>query len=257
MTTALANTRASYDNIRGIAARLVQDHYPGAVAAIIGGSFATGRQTASSDIDLLLLFDYVEHAWRSTIVAEGRTVELFAHDLGTYTYFCREFDAPSGTVPLVMMVVEGENIVASGEHYARLQALAQSIHAAGPPALTAVNLQMRRYEITTLLEDLADSRHAGEALAVACRLYELLADLRLRAADQWSGGGKHLYRRLHAFDAVVAEQLDAALRLLASDLAAGQQAYAQLAASVLAPVGGPLLHGHSLPAPAHWRSEVE
>ncbi|MBB5607206.1 MULTISPECIES: nucleotidyltransferase domain-containing protein [unclassified Janthinobacterium] len=250
-------TLATYDEIRSIAARLVHEHYPGAVAAIIGGSFATGRQTASSDIDLLLLFDYVEHAWRSTIVAEGRTVELFAHDLATYAYFCRELDAPGGKVPLAMMVVEGENIVASGAHYARLQALAQSIHAAGPPALTAVNLQMRRYEITTLLEDLVDSRHPGEALAVACRLYELLADLHLRAADQWSGGGKHLYRRLHAFDAVVAEQLDAALRLLASDLAAGQQAYVQLVASVLAPVGGPLLHGHSLPAPAHWRSEVE
>jgi|SRR5450830_403297 len=253
----MMSTLASYDDIRGIAARLVQDQYPGAVAAIIGGSFASGRQTASSDIDLLLLFDYVEYAWRSTIVAEGRTVELFAHDLGTYTYFCRELDAPGGKVPLVMMVIEGENIIASGEHYARLQALARSIHAAGPPALTVVALQMRRYEITTLLEDLVDSRHAGEALAVACRLYEVLADLHLRAAGQWSGGGKHLYRQLHAFDAATAEALDAALRLVASDLEAGQRAYAQLVAGVLAPVGGPLLHGHSLPAPAHWRSAAD
>lgn len=250
-----ADTLATYDEIRGIAVRLVQHHYPGAVAAIIGGSFASGRQTISSDIDLLLLFDYVEHAWRSTIMAEGRTVELFGHDLATYTYFCRELDAPGGKVPLAMMVIEGENIIASGEHYARLQSLAQSTHAAGPPALTAVALQMRRYEITTLLEDLVDSRHPGEALAVACHLYELLADLHLRAAGQWSGGGKHLYRRLHAFDAATAEALDAALRLLASDLAAGQHAYAQLTAVVLAPVGGPLLHGHSLPAPAHWRSQ--
>src|SRR5450830_611690 len=122
MMTAVTQMFASYEEIRGIAERLVHEHYPGAVAAIIGGSFANGRQTASSDIDLLLLFDYVEHAWRSTIVAEGRTVELFAHDLATYTYFCREFDAPSGTVPLVMMAVDGENIVAPGEHYARLLA---------------------------------------------------------------------------------------------------------------------------------------
>ncbi|MGK5035145.1 nucleotidyltransferase domain-containing protein [Janthinobacterium sp. LB3P118] len=245
---------ATYDAIRAIAVRLVQEHYPMAVAAIIGGSFATGRQTPSSDIDLLLLFDHVDCAWRSTIVAEGRTVELFAHDLATFTYFCKEMDAPGGTVPLARMVLEGENIATSGEHYAQLLALAQAIAAAGPPVLDADNLQRRRYAITTVLEDLVDSRHPGEALAVACQLYEALADLHLRAAGEWSGGGKHLFRRLQAFDAAIAKELDGALRLVASDMAQGQRAFEHVTAAVLAPVGGPLLHGFCLPAPAHWRA---
>jgi hypothetical protein len=150
-------TIPTYDAIRAIAQRLVQQRYPTAVAAIIGGSFATGRQTPSSDIDLLLLFDHVDCAWRDTIVAEGRTVELFAHDLATFTYFCKEMDAPGGTVPLAMMVVEGENIVAAGDAYAQLHALAHAIDTAGPPALDAENLQRRRYAITTALEDLVDS----------------------------------------------------------------------------------------------------
>jgi hypothetical protein len=247
-------TIPTYDDIRAIAVRLVQEHYPTAVAAIIGGSFATGRQTPSSDIDLLLLFDHVDCAWRSTIVAEGRTVELFAHDLATFTYFCKEMDAPSGTVPLARMVLEGENIAASGEHYAQLLALAQAIDAAGPPVLDMDNLQRRRYAITTALEDLVDSGHPGEALAVACQLYQALADLHLRAAGVWSGGGKHLFRRLQAFDAAIASELDGALRLVASDLAAGQRAFEHVVAAVLAPVGGPLLHGFCLPAPAHWRA---
>lgn len=248
-------TIPTYDTIRAIAARLVQRQYPTAVAAIIGGSFATGRPTPTSDIDLLLLFEHVDCAWRSTIVAEGRTVELFAHDLATFTYFCKEMDAPGGTVPLARMVLEGENIVASGPCHAQLLALAQAIDAAGPPVLDGDTLLRRRYAITTLLEDLVDSRHPGEALAVACQLYEALADLRLRAAGAWSGGGKHLFRRLQAFDGAVAVQLDGALRLVASDLPAGQRAFAQLAAAVLAPVGGHLLEGFHLPAPAHWRSD--
>ncbi|MGK5010412.1 nucleotidyltransferase domain-containing protein [Janthinobacterium sp. MDB2-8] len=247
-------TIPTYDAIRAIAVRLVQEHYPTAVAAIIGGSFATGRQTPSSDIDLLLLFDHVDCAWRSTIVAEGRTVELFAHDLATFTYFCKEMDAPGGTVPLARMVLEGKNIAASGEHYPQLLALAQAIAAAGPPVLDVDNLQRRRYAITTALEDLVDSRHPGEALAVACQLYQALADLHLRAAGVWSGGGKHLFRRLQAFDAAIASELDGALRLVASDLAAGQRAFEHVTAAVLAPVGGPLLHGFCLPAPAHWRA---
>ena len=248
-------TVARYKEIRTQAVRLVQARYPGAVAAIIGGSFATGRQTASSDIDLLLLFDQVDAAWRNTIIYEGRTVELFAHDLATFRYFCLEIDAPAGKVPLAVMALEGENIVTSGTQYQALRALAQAIHAAGPPALSTLQLQQRRYAITTALEDLVDSRHAGEAMAVACELYGMLADLHLRAAGQWSGGGKHLFRRLHAEDAVIAAQLDRAQRLLASDLPAGQQAYAQVAAAILAPAGGPLLEGYELPAPAHWRSE--
>ncbi|UQV44513.1 nucleotidyltransferase domain-containing protein [Janthinobacterium lividum] len=245
---------STYDDIRAIAVRLVRERYPTAVAAIIGGSFATGRQTPSSDIDLLLLFDHVDCAWRSTIVAEGRTVELFAHDVATFTYFCKEIDAPGGTVPLARMVLEGENIAASGQHHAQLLALAQAIAAAGPPVLDGDNLQRRRYAITTALEDLVDSRHPGEALAVACQLYPALADLHLRAAGQWSGGGKHLFRRLQAFDAAIAGQLDGALRMAASDLPAGQQAFEQVAAAVLAPVGGPLLDGFTLLAPAHWRA---
>jgi hypothetical protein len=247
-------TIPTYDAIRAIAVRLVQEHYPAAVAAIIGGSFATGRQTPSSDIDLLLLFEHVDCAWRDTLVAEGRTVELFAHDLATFTYFCKEMDAPGGTVPLAMMVLEGENIAAPGPQHAQLLALAQAFTAAGPPVLDAENLQRRRYAITTALEDLVDSRHPGEALAVACQLYEALADLHLRAAGQWSGGGKHLFRHLQGFDAAIAGQLDGALRLVASDLATGQRAFEQVAAAVLAPVGGPLLEGFSLPAPAHWRA---
>jgi hypothetical protein len=50
-------------------------------------------------------------------------------------------------------------------------------------------------------------------------------------------------------------QLDGALRTVASDLPAGQRAFTQLAVAVLAPVGGPLLEGFHLPAPAHWRSD--
>ncbi|OEZ50044.1 nucleotidyltransferase domain protein [Janthinobacterium sp. MP5059B] len=247
-------TIPTYDDIRAIAARLVRQQYPTAVAAIIGGSFATGRQTPSSDIDLLLLFEHLDCAWRSTIVAEGRTVELFAHDVATFTYFCKEIDAPGGTVPLARMVLEGENIAAPGPQHAQLLAMAQAIAAAGPPVLDADNLQRRRYAITTSLEDLVDSRHPGEALTVACQLYPALADLHLRAAGQWSGKGKHLFRRLLAFDAYIAGQLDGALRLVAADLPAGQHAFGQVAAAVLAPVGGPLLDGFTLPAPAHWRS---
>ncbi len=53
----------------------------------------------------------------------------------------------------------------------------------------------------------------------------------------------------------LAAQLDSAQRLLTSDLPVGRHAYAQVAAAILAPAGGPLLEGYDLPAPAHWRRD--
>lgn len=246
----------NYENARLIAQQFVRDHHPQACAAIIGGSFASGLNTPSSDIDLFLLFDHVDAARRETLIAQGQVIELFVHDLATFDYFCRDVDAPTGRMPLVMMVVEGKLIHESGDrrHYDALLALATSLHRQGPPPLDAMMLARRRYEITNFLEDLVDSGNPCEALAIGARLYELLADLQLRRRGAWSGVGKHLYRRLHHCDPNAAAQLDQALRLVATDLEQGKALFALTAHDALKPVGGALLDGFILEAPAHWRS---
>jgi predicted nucleotidyltransferase len=92
---------------REIVAKIVAQQYPSASVAIVGGSIASGRATATSDIDLLVVFDHVEQAWRETFKVEQQTVELFGHDFGTFEYFCRNVDRPGGRIPLAMMVLHG------------------------------------------------------------------------------------------------------------------------------------------------------
>ncbi|CDG84651.1 nucleotidyltransferase domain-containing protein [Janthinobacterium agaricidamnosum] len=244
----------NFEDATAIAHAFVREHYPHAQAAIIGGSFANGINTPSSDIDLLLLFEQVEHAWRSTLTEQGQVIELYVHDRTTFDYFCRQVDRPQGRIPLAMMVIEGKNILPANQAHASLLALANEIHAAGPPFLDGEELELRRYEITTLLEDLIDSSNQYEALAVAARLYQSLADLQVRRRDAWSGQGKHLFRRLHKCDPNAAARLDQALRLVATDYNEGKALFSFVVHDALKPVGGPLLAGFALHAPSHWRS---
>lgn len=244
----------TFDDARQLVAQHILPAYPHAAAAIIGGSIARGEGTATSDIDLLLLFDNVPHAWRETLKLGRQTVELYGHDLRSFDYFCRKVDRPGGRIPMAMMVIEGRNLLPRTSAAADLYQLAQAIHDEGPPALTHDALASRRYEITTLLEDLADSTVAEETLAVATKLYDVLANFVLRAGGAWSGVGKHLARRLRAYSPAIADELYAAMRLVLLDPAAGKQAFGGLVARVLQPYGGPLLEGYALHAPAEWKS---
>ncbi|MGF6119423.1 putative nucleotidyltransferase [Janthinobacterium lividum] len=242
------------------ARQLVEQHilpaYPHAQAAIIGGSIARGQGTATSDIDLLVLFENVPHAWRETLKLGQQTVELYGHDLRSFDYFCRKMDRPGGRIPMAMMVIEGRNLLPQTSASAALYQLAQAIYDEGPPALTPDALASRRYEITTLLEDLVDSTVAEETLAIATKLYDVLANFVLRAGGAWSGVGKHLARRLRAHNPSIADDLHAAMRAILLDPPAGKQAFGDLVARALQPYGGPLLDGFALHAPAEWKSDT-
>jgi len=229
--------------------------WPDTRVAIIGGSTARGETTPTSDIDLLLLFDHVDQAWRDTLKVDGQTVELFAHDAATFDYFCRRIDAPTGRMPLAAMVMDGASVLPEVPLLRWLRQHAEALHAAGPPALTPETLARRRYAITNLLEDVTDSTAPDETLAIAAALYLELADFALRAAGAWSGGGRHLARRLRATSPALAATLTDAIGTVLTQPAAAKLAFGRAVHEVLAPHGGLLLEGFRLEAPAAWRSE--
>ncbi|HEX8601094.1 MAG TPA: nucleotidyltransferase domain-containing protein [Pseudoduganella sp.] len=246
------------DAARTLVQRELLPRWPGARVAIIGGSIARGEATPTSDIDLLLVFDHVDQAWRNTLKVGPQTVELFGHDPATFDYFCREIDRPNGRMPLANMVLDGVDVlgdVPGAGAAAWLRAHAQELLDLGPPALTPAMLASRRYEITTLLEDLADGAAPDELLATAVKLYDALAGFALRAAGAWTGVGKHLARRLRVVDPALATDLVAAMGMLGADPAAGKALFDAAVRRTLAPHGGPLLEGFTLPAPGQWRSE--
>lgn len=228
--------------------------WPDAKVAIIGGSIARGEATPTSDIDLLLLFEHVDQAWRDTLKVGTQTVELFGHDLATFDYFCRVMDGPAGRMPLAAMVNDGVSVLPDSALLQRLRRHARQLYDAGPAPLTAEAMARQRYAITTLLEDLTDSTAPDETLAIAVHLYGALADFALRAAGAWSGHGRHLARRLKAAAPDLAADLTAGMAALATQPDVAKATFDRAVRTTLAPHGGLLLEGFMLPAPAAWRS---
>jgi len=66
--------------------------------------------------------------------------------------------------------------------------------------LTASQLQLARYSVTDLLDDLIATPNENERLIIASTLWHRAADLLLTGNGRWTGGGKWLHRELVAYD---------------------------------------------------------
>jgi hypothetical protein len=237
-------------------ARLISEaRYPDAAAVLLAGSVVRGEATAHSDLDLVVLYERVPHAWRESFVSDGWPVEAFVHDVETLRYFFVEVDGRAGTPSLAAMVLEGIDVTAGrrpGALTAAAKQLAGEIIAAGPAPWDERELRQRRYMLTDLVDDLRAPRSHAERVATGARLYEVLADCMLRAGRHWSARGKTIPRVLAQHDAALAARFVAAFDAL---FAGGDAAaVVALVEDVLRPFGGFLFDGHRLDAPAAWRT---
>jgi hypothetical protein len=98
-------------------------------------------------------------------------------------------------------------------------------------------LDLRRYAVSALLDDLADADDPGERALLLADAFTGLSELLLLTQRQWLGSGKWLLRRLRTWEPAVADQLIGAF-------ASGDRAlFLQVADDLLAPLGGRLQAG--------------
>lgn len=70
---------------------VVDEHHPDARAAFLGGSVVTGRRTAMSDLDIVVLLHGAPAPYRASFRHDDWPVELFVHTEATwYAYVERE-----------------------------------------------------------------------------------------------------------------------------------------------------------------------
>jgi hypothetical protein len=97
-SSASVSSQPSFLNRRppvDVASDILKDRYPDALLAFVAGSFNRGEATMFSDIDLVVIFQKLDNAWRESFVFQDWPVEVFAHDPETLRYFFRD-DAKSG-----------------------------------------------------------------------------------------------------------------------------------------------------------------
>ncbi|MFG1805032.1 nucleotidyltransferase domain-containing protein [Streptomyces sp. NPDC049040] len=77
---------------------VVEEHHPDARAAFLGGSVVTGRRTATSDLDIVVLLHGAPAPYRLNVHAHGWPAELLVHTEESWrTFVVRE--APHRSSP--------------------------------------------------------------------------------------------------------------------------------------------------------------
>jgi len=232
--------------------RFVPEMFPGADTVLVCGSTARDEAKATSDIDLVVIYEKLPRgAWRLTESHDGTLVEAFVHDLETLLFFL-ERARPSALPILARMVAEGIPLAGLPSRcLASAKALATGIISAGPPAKDSVAFAHARYTISSLADDLTDARSRHHRLAIAASLYSALSDFVLRAGGDFSGAGKGLAVALETHEPALAARFDTAFASLFADGDAGPIQH--LVDDALAPHGGRLVDGYRAEAPADWR----
>lgn len=217
----------------------VSARFPVADGVVLGGSSASGTTTPTSDLDLLLIGPDEMLGGRGSSLAatyehEGQLVEVFAYTADSYRVWAGREVAEHRPVILVMLA-EGV-VLREAPVMAELRRWAAEVLAAGPtPDRHA--LDVRRYRLSALLDDLTDATDPTEVAVLLSAVFEALAELLLLAHGRWLGSGKWLVRRLHAWDPDTARDLGGAL------VAGDRGALVGHARRLLEPLGGPLQAG--------------
>lgn len=186
------------------ALRFVQQEFPVAEAAFLGGSVATGHATRSSDLDLLIILPtpWDEVSFVETSRFEGQLVEAFVYGWDALPTWLERGRAQHRPV-LDRLAAEGIPLI-NGPLSEGLQAQSRVVLDAGPGHADADDLARRAYSLSAHLEDLADRSEASldtdpaERAVLTWTLWREAAELSLLTQRRWLGTGKWLVRELRA-----------------------------------------------------------
>ncbi|MEM9482808.1 MAG: nucleotidyltransferase domain-containing protein [Cyanobacteria bacterium P01_F01_bin.116] len=243
------------DKLIAIAINLQKQHYPNADVIFLAGSVIRGEETATSDLDIVVIFKQLPAAYRESFRFESWPIETFVHDPATLRYFFVEADRPTGVPSLAAMVSEGIEIPQPSELSRELKQLANDVLAAGPPVWDKDAIDRSRYAITELIDDIRSPRSRAELLASGTQLYDAVVEHYLRSRNLWSAKGKSIPRRLRKVAPQFAAQFEESFAALFID--GKTEKLIELVENMLKPDGGWLFEGYKLIAPVDWRKKCD
>ena len=236
-----------------LAQRFVAGYEPRPQVVLLAGSRTKGTSRPQSDYDLVFLYPSLPSgAWREMVSFEDANLEIFAHDLATLSYFCRELERPSGEPALARMIEEGIRVICESEVLEEsAREIANETIKTGPVTLDKMSLDSRRYAITDLAAAIQSPLSSEQRIAIGASLYAALTSFALRANGNWFATGKALPSVLASARPGWAERFKDAFE---SFYITGQVHLLNcLIDEVLEPHGGRLRSGFRQQAPAEWR----
>ncbi len=235
--------------------KLLKVKHPHSNCIILAGSVVRGEATAYSDLDLIVLYEKIDAAYRESFMFDEWRIETFVHDLSTLRYFCVNLDKKEGKPSLPQMVIEGIAIPSSTELANKAKSFAEELLKSGPAPLSDEELRLRRYFITDRIDDIRAPRSKGELIATGTQLYSAISDFYFRSRGLWSADGKTIPRKLKDQNPQFHDEFTEAFRALFEN--GDQSKVIKLAEEVLGPTGGFLFDGLKLEAPKDWRIDSD
>lgn len=227
--------------------KLVRERYAAAKTIFWAGSVAQKKITSRSDLDLVIIYDHLENAYREAFIYDSWPIDTFVHDPATIEYFFNHIDKNALVLALPRMVVEGIEITETSDLSRALKDKAQTFLDSSP-VVSAKELERRRFQITDAVDDLEASSNSHETMTIAFELYRQLAELYLLTHHQWLGSGKQLARLLKAADVSMAQKFES---IFSQPLTS--KTISEFAEEILAPCGGFLWDGFKSEAPKEFR----
>lgn len=231
--------------------KLIKERYMQAKAIFWAGSVSEGRGTSASDLDLIIVFEEVAHAYREAFIYDGWPIDAFIHDLDTLRYFCGKLEASDGKPALIHMILQGQEVLAQNFVSIEAKSIAAEALAKGPDSWTKHQTDKERFLITDILDDIRSPKNKEEQIISAVHLFEPLLQFYFRAARKWTASGKSLIRLFKLENPELAEKWTTAFESLVKT--GDSTAVETIVAKILAPHGGYLWDGFRADAPADWK----
>ncbi|MBB6548816.1 cupin domain-containing protein [Nonomuraea rubra] len=185
----------------------VEELFPGALYAFVGGSVLTGLRTATSDLDVVVVLDGLPAPYRESLRWREWPVELFAHSETSLAVYVDDGFEQRRPV-LARICAEGAVVTdRTGGRASDLQSELADRLADGPSGLTDGQADRFRYVLSDLLDDLSGATDPGERAFIGWEVVQAAARTALGVGRAWQGSGKWLLRELRAHDAKLADEL--------------------------------------------------
>jgi hypothetical protein len=235
------------------ALEIKKERYSDAEFCIAAGSIITGNGAAYSDLDLIVIHQKLETAYRESFLYNAMPVEAFVHDYETIQAFIDgEYkDADSTTLH---MITTGIIIPEGNASALKLRSYADRLIKKGPEAINAAKHESLRYSITDLIDDLRGKRPQEEYRAILYKLYPMIGELALRYNRIFESSGKHLVRKLKQYLPELFNDLETIM--LSSHTEDLKKEHIEKLEELMKPLGGLLFDGYRQNAPTDKRAEA-
>jgi predicted nucleotidyltransferase len=217
----------------------------------LAGSVMRGEGTIHSDLDIVVVYEKLEAAWRDSFHYDNWPIEVFVHDPTTLNYFYEKFDKATGIPSLANMVIEGKEIPCKDEFSGSLKSTARTVIENGPEKWTIKEIDRGRYLVTDICDDLRKPRSHEEMVASTVQLYEALTSFYFRSRNEWSAKGKTIPTRWKQYDFELAKEFISVFELAFSKKDSSE--IIKFSEKILLPYGGWLFQNSKTIAPKEWR----